>query len=385
MKKAVHFGAGKIGRGFIADLLHQSGYEITFVDVNEKLNEELNTYHNYYLYVIEENHRRIEIDHVSAVSPITEADRVVDLIVEADLVTTAVIVDNFVKIAGNLAKGLKKRLEAGKEPVNVIPCENAPYCGDMLVREIVKTGEISEEELKKIAYIPNTAVDRMVFAYEADGREGIEIGKDYELVIEKNRLVQPEEEPITGAEYTDNMKKYLERKLFVINGGHCAAGYLAHLKGFTIIQDYFHTEEGYEATRQSMRQTAVLIEKKHGFDHQEMMDYVDFALNRWATPGVSDEISRVSRAPMRKLKKADRMVAPALECEAMGLPNDRILLAIAAAFLYDVKEDEQSVELLAYVKENGIEKAVPHFTGIEADSRMGKEIIADYYTLKDAK
>ena len=52
--KAVHFGAGKIGRGFIADLLHDTGYEIVFVDVNEKVNEELNKYHNYYLYVIEE-------------------------------------------------------------------------------------------------------------------------------------------------------------------------------------------------------------------------------------------------------------------------------------------------------------------------------------------
>ena len=56
--KAVHFGAGKIGRGFIADLLHETGYEITFIDVNEPLVQELNTYHNYYLYVIEEDYRR---------------------------------------------------------------------------------------------------------------------------------------------------------------------------------------------------------------------------------------------------------------------------------------------------------------------------------------
>ena len=34
-KIAVHFGAGKIGRGFIAELLHDSGYEIVFGDVVE--------------------------------------------------------------------------------------------------------------------------------------------------------------------------------------------------------------------------------------------------------------------------------------------------------------------------------------------------------------
>ena len=91
--KAVHFGAGKIGRGFIADLLHDTGYEITFVDVNEKLNEELNKYHNYYLYVIEEDYKRKEIDKVSALSPITQKDDVTQAIVDADLVTTAVLAD----------------------------------------------------------------------------------------------------------------------------------------------------------------------------------------------------------------------------------------------------------------------------------------------------
>lgn len=95
--KAVHFGAGKIGRGFIADLLHDTGYEITFVDVNEKLNEELNKYHNYYLYVIEEDYKRKEIDKVSALSPITQKDDVTQAIVDADLVQHS-SADNFPKI-----------------------------------------------------------------------------------------------------------------------------------------------------------------------------------------------------------------------------------------------------------------------------------------------
>ena len=134
--KAVHFGAGKIGRGFIAELLHDTGYEIVFVDVNEAVNKELNQYHNYYLYVIEEEYKRKEIDKVSALSPITQPEEVPEAIVEADLVTTAVLADNFPKIAKNMAQGLKARLEAGKERINVIPCENAILCGDMLKKEI---------------------------------------------------------------------------------------------------------------------------------------------------------------------------------------------------------------------------------------------------------
>lgn len=381
--KAVHFGAGKIGRGFIAELLHDTGYEIVFVDVNEAVNKELNQYHNYYLYVIEEEYKRKEIDKVSALSPITQPEEVAEAIVEADLVTTAVLADNFPKIAKNMAQGLKARLEAGKERINVIPCENAILCGDMLKKEILATGILTEEELDRVAAVPNTAVDRMVFGTDRDGRDGIEIGRDHELVIEKDKLTDPEKEPIKGAEYTDNLQKFLERKLYVINCGHAWSGYMAHLMGYEIIQDYFAKEENVEMTKNVMMEVAALIEKKHGFTQKEMEEYVQFALNRFLTPGITDTVERISRAPIRKLGANDRLVGPASQCEEMGLPNHLLLKGIAAAFLFDVKTDEQSVELLAYVNENGIEKAIPHFTGIKEDSRMFGEIVKNYNALKE--
>ena len=39
--RAVHFGAGNIGRGFVGLLLHEAGYEVVFSDVAAALVEQL--------------------------------------------------------------------------------------------------------------------------------------------------------------------------------------------------------------------------------------------------------------------------------------------------------------------------------------------------------
>lgn len=36
-KKAIQFGGGNIGRGFVAEFLHAAGYEVIFIDVMDKI------------------------------------------------------------------------------------------------------------------------------------------------------------------------------------------------------------------------------------------------------------------------------------------------------------------------------------------------------------
>ncbi|UUZ92024.1 hypothetical protein LJK87_42310 [Paenibacillus sp. P25] len=56
--KAVHFGAGNIGRGFIGLLLSQSGYEVIFSDVNRTLVEELQRRGEYTVTLADDAERR---------------------------------------------------------------------------------------------------------------------------------------------------------------------------------------------------------------------------------------------------------------------------------------------------------------------------------------
>ena len=59
MKKAIHFGAGNIGRGFIGLLLSKAGYEVTFVDVAEALVNDINERGQYYVEIVGDQPERI--------------------------------------------------------------------------------------------------------------------------------------------------------------------------------------------------------------------------------------------------------------------------------------------------------------------------------------
>ncbi|MEC0331297.1 mannitol dehydrogenase [Paenibacillus macerans] len=384
--KAVHFGAGSIGRGFIGDLLHASGYEITFVDVDPAIIAQINRDKAYDLYVIEQNYARKTIDHVCAVSSVTQEQEAVAALADADIITTSVWADNLPRIAPVLLKGLRARREAGKSKVNILACENAMFNSDILRSSLLSIeGGLSAEELAETAAFPNTAVDRLVLEDEREGRKVINIGQDFELVIEQNKLAEPGSIPIQNAVYADNLLKFLERKLYIINCGHAWAGYIGHIYGYEIIQDVFQNDALLRQILEAMMESAGLLERKYGFAIRELAEYVDFAVARFRTPGIVDTIGRVCRSPIRKLQPDDRLVGPCLGCEAYGLKNDRLLQGIAAAFLFRNPEDAQSEELRLFIEKHGIGAAITRYTGIAETTRLHQAILHHYEELSRIK
>ena len=68
-KKAVIYGGGNIGRGFVGQLFYLSGYETVFVDVADWLVDSLNREKGYNIVVID-NDKKIKqrVENVRAVN-----------------------------------------------------------------------------------------------------------------------------------------------------------------------------------------------------------------------------------------------------------------------------------------------------------------------------
>ncbi|WP_315436247.1 mannitol dehydrogenase [uncultured Selenomonas sp.] len=297
MKKAVHFDAGKIVRGFIADLLHDSGYEITFADVVQETVAQLQQDHSYVLFRIDHDYDEKIIDHVSAYSSITEAEEIIATIDAADVLTTSVMASNLTKVAPLVAKGLKKRLSNKRPHMIVMACEKPIMGTDILKRAMVACGEITEEEFDQAAVYRNTAVDRMVFDGVHHGKEGVEIGDAYELVIERQKLDDPDSTPIKGAEYVDDLAMYLQRKIYIINCGRAVSAYLGQRHGLATVQDVLRTPDLLDEVKEAVLESAAALEKRYGFTHASLVDYIErMMVQRFTTPGVSDSVLRVGRS-----------------------------------------------------------------------------------------
>ena len=122
--KAVMYGAGNIGRGFIGMLFSASGYEVTFVDVARPVIEALNRDKKYPVRIVSnEGHEDLDVLHVRAIDGNDQA-AVAAAIGEADIMATAVGVNILKFIIPNLVAGIRRRMAESGRPLNIIICEN---------------------------------------------------------------------------------------------------------------------------------------------------------------------------------------------------------------------------------------------------------------------
>lgn len=380
--KALHFGAGNIGRGFIGKLLADANIHVTFTDVNQVVVNALIERKEYPVKVVGAD---CVTDIVTGVTAINSNDpAVIDCIEEADIITTAVGPTVLRIIAKTLAQGLEKRVKSGKtSPLNIIACENMVRGTTQLKEAVFELlAEDVKAQVEQFVGFVDSAVDRIVPPAE-DGETdplAVTVETFSEWIVDETQF-KGDIPNIPGMECTDNLMAFVERKLFTLNTGHCVTAYLGNIAGHKTIREAIEDPAIRSEVKQAMEESGEVLINRYGFEREKHAAYIEKILGRFANPYLVDEVDRVGRQPIRKLGPNDRLIKPLLGTIEYGVANGTLLKGVAAALKYTNDSDPQAVELQASLQDVGVKKTLAHYTGLNENSKEIQQIEALYAQL----
>ncbi|AQQ54889.1 mannitol-1-phosphate 5-dehydrogenase [Planococcus lenghuensis] len=378
MKQTVHFGAGNIGRGFIGALFAQSGYHVTFVDIAEQVIGKLNDLGTYEVRLAQPEEETMTIENVSGLNNMHQEDAVIGAIQSAAYVTTAIGPTILPRIAPLIARGITARVNATDDKLYIIACENQIGATDILKAHVMEhLDDEVKAGLEEKVYFFNSAVDRIVPIQDQESLDVL-VEPYYEWVVETTEEIPH----VEGMKLVAELAPFIERKLFTVNTGHAVIAYLGYLEGKETIDQTLADPDIEQQVRETLKETGAYLVKEYGLDEAEHLEYINKNIERFKNPYLNDGVTRVGRAPIRKLGPEDRLIRPATQAQKAGLSYMNMAKAIAAALLFDNPEDEEAVQLQEMVQRDGLTSVLNSVSGLPEDSEITEEIIRQYELLK---
>ena len=351
--KAVMYGGGNIGRGFIGALLSQSGYEVTFIDVAEPVVKALQENRTYPVrYVSSNGFEDVWVQNVTAVNG-NDAEAASDAIANCDIMATAVGARILKFILPNIVAGLRKRWARTDAPLNIIICENLMDANKVL-EGMLKEQLTAEEQVKFDASVGlvEASIGRMVPVQT----EEMKAGEPMRVCVERYGFLPVDKAAFKGeVPEIRNMVPYepfdfyIKRKLYVHNMGHATCAYLGDLLGLEYIYQSIDVADIRILVQNAMLESALALAKKYGADLSALQMHIQDLLGRFTNAALMDTCQRVGGDPARKLSPDDRMIGSSILALEQGITPAYIAIGAAAGVYRYIKESEDM--------EQGIESA----------------------------
>ncbi|MEG0293355.1 mannitol-1-phosphate 5-dehydrogenase [Enterococcus sp.] len=361
--KAVHFGAGNIGRGFIGEILYKNDFSVTFIDVNEAIIQALQERKAYTIGLADESKEQIGIHHVTGINNQQNPAAVIEAIQEADLITTAIGPNILPYIAELVAQGITARETAGMtKALDVIACENM-IGGSSYFKEEISKHLQNTDYLEKYIGFPDAAVDRIVPEQQHEDVLYVEVEPFSEWVINDKQVKNPAIR-LEGVHYVEDLEPYIERKLFSVNTGHATVAYTGAWFGYDTIDEAMEDSLVLAQLKAVLSETGQLLVAKWGFDATEHAAYIQKIIQRFKNKYISDAITRVARTPLRKLGNQERFIRPIGEMFERGLESPHLLATVGMILNYNDPNDEESQKLQVLKAEKPLEEVIAEVTGV---------------------
>jgi len=388
MKKAVMYGAGNIGRGFIGQLFSKSGYEVVFIEVNPVIVNKLNEDHRYPIKVVsDDTYEEIIIENVRAVNGL-DIKEVANEIASADIMATAVGVNVLPRIVKPVAQGLKQRWETGNHsPLNIIICENL-LDANRYLEGLIKQ-ELNDDERKlfdETIGLVEASIGRMVPVMTTEMQEGnplkVWVEPYCELPVDKDAFKGEVPEIVNMVPFTP-FDFYIQRKLFMHNMGHATTAFLGFLNKNTYIWEACRNSTIKLIALRALEESAIAMSNEHGVPLQKLIEHAEDLIYRFGNRLLGDTVERVGRDPVRKLSEHDRLIGAAKLCIKQDVDPVFISIGIAAGYLFAPENDEFAKKVQEVTNKEGIEKALAQFSNLDSTSPIFRYVVDFYNMLKD--
>ena len=365
---AVQIGAGNIGRGFIAQLFYESGYQVHFVDADRVLVDRLNLLGEYDIEIaaqpaLPSNHIANFYAHHAS-----EVPAMADVLARASIAAISAGANAQPAIAKMLAAALSDRLRGAAPPLNILICENPPggaaaFCVD--VRSHLETALHAAFDTR-IAFV-DTVVGRMVPVLGDEARESnplrVRVEPYCELPVDADAILggMPE---VAHLHAESPFAFWIERKLFMHNAAHAAAAYAGYLHGHEYIHQAVVDERVRCIVEGVLNETGMALARKYGHDATGLASHARDLLGRFENPALRDTVERVARDPLRKLASGERFIRSATCCQAQGIEPRSLALATAAAIRYDQGSDPSAKIVQELLRDKGWDAVLNDVCGI---------------------
>jgi mannitol-1-phosphate 5-dehydrogenase len=389
MPTLVQFGAGNIGRSFIGQLFATSGYEVIFIDVAKPLVEALNARREYNI-VIKRSSAADEVLTIRNVYALDGNDHaaVAEAVADTDYVATSVGLGALPHIFPVLARGIELRAQRYPgRPLDIIIAENihdgARYFRQSL-EELLPPGFPLAENVGLV----ETSIGKMVPIMRKEDLATdplLLFAEEYnELIVDKHgfRGLLPQ---IPTLNPVENIKAYVDRKLFIHNLGHAAAAYFGFSQspGTRYIWQALELPGLASKVRTAMRQSAAALVREYPNDLTlaSLEGHIDDLLRRFANKALGDTIYRVGRDLYRKLARNDRLIGAILLAARHDLPYSVIAEAVRAAISFRAVDEEgrlypRDTEFIANEVPKGLAGILRDVCGLRESDVIDREVIA---------
>lgn len=338
MAQAIIFGAGKIARGFLGQLLFDAKVSFAFIEKGEALVEQMRARGRYTVNVLGAPEKSEVIDHYEIVSTEDRAG-IARAMGDAEVVFTAIGGKNLVETAPVIAYALQCALP---RPLNVITCENWKQPADLLKQAVLRYApEIAAGFAESV--VMRSAIEPDARDLQADPLM-VNVQNYWRLPVDRDALIAPLP-AIAGVEPIGDFRGFLERKFYTYNAANGTVSYLGALLHHQRIADAARDERIAQILELVYLETGRALAAKYGIPLEEQLAFAGTSRAKLRDRVIVDNIERNARDPLRKLGPEDRLVGSARLAMSYHIAPEGLATAIAAAIHYENAQDPAAVQL----------------------------------------